>query len=215
MQVNEAIFKLRRSFSSKELDINSVTADPFELFSIWMKEALDSEILDPNAMVLATSSLEKIPSARIVLLRKFDEKGFVFFTNYESQKAADLQHNKNVSLLFFWAELERQIRIIGTAERISTGESSEYFSSRPREHQISAWASKQSRVIENRKSLEIKFDEIKKEFEGKPIPLPEFWGGYRVVPNKFEFWQGRESRLHDRVCYSFEKELWRIERLAP
>jgi pyridoxamine 5'-phosphate oxidase len=215
MQVNEAIFKLRRSFSSKELDIYSVSADPFELFSIWMKEALDSEILDPNAMVLATSSIDKIPSARVVLLRKFDHKGFVFFTNYESQKAADLQNNKNVSLLFFWAELERQIRIIGTAERISTGESSEYFSSRPREHQISAWASKQSSVIENRKSLEIKFDDIKKEFKGKPIPLPEFWGGYRVVPNKFEFWQGRESRLHDRICYSFEKETWRIERLAP
>jgi pyridoxamine 5'-phosphate oxidase len=215
MQVNEAIFKLRRSFSSKELDIYSVSADPFELFSNWMKEALDSEIHDPNAMVLATSSVEKIPSARIVLLRKFDEKGFVFFTNYESQKAAHLQHNKNVSLLFFWAELERQIRITGTAERISTGESSEYFSSRPRDNQISAWASKQSSVIQNRKMLENKFDEMNKKFEGKPIPLPPFWGGYKVIPQKIEFWQGRENRLHDRICYTLAEGTWKIERLSP
>jgi pyridoxamine 5'-phosphate oxidase len=212
---SEALSKLRRSFTLKVLRKFSVSPNPVEQFAIWMNEALDSAILDPNAMVLSTVSVEGIPSARIVLLRNFDEKGFVFFTNYESAKANDLQSNNNVSLLFFWAELERQIRVTGIAEKISQEESEEYFNSRPREHQMSAWASKQSSVIENRKTLEDKFDEMKKHFEGKHIPLPPFWGGFRVVPQKFEFWKGRESRLHDRICYRNETGEWKIQRLSP
>ncbi len=212
---NEAILKLRRSYTLKELGKSSVSHNPFEQFAVWMKEALDSSILDPNAMVLATASGEGTPSARIVLLRNFDEKGFVFFTNYESSKANDLANNKNVSLLFFWAELERQIRISGKVKKVSKVESQLYFATRPRESQLGAWASNQSSVIASREVLEKKFEEIRKKFEGKSIPLPPFWGGYRVTPKKFEFWQGRESRLHDRISFKLEAGQWKIERLAP
>lgn len=212
---NEVILKFRRSYTLKELGKSSVSPNPFEQFAVWMKEALDSSILDPNAMVLATASGEGIPFARIVLLRKFDEKGFVFFTNYESSKANDLANNKNVSLLFFWAELERQIRISGKVKKVSKVESQLYFATRPRESQLGAWASNQSSVIASREVLEKKFEEIRKKFEGKSIPLPPFWGGYRVTPKKFEFWQGRESRLHDRISFKLEAGQWKIERLAP
>ena len=212
---NNEISKLRRSYSLKELSENSVLSNPISQFSVWMNEAISSNLLEPNAMILATASKEGIPSVRTVLLKGFDESGFVFYTNYESAKASNLIENPAASLLFLWLELERQIRITGKVEKASRVESEKYFSSRPRESQLGAWASKQSSVIASREVLEKKFEEMREKFEGKEIPLPPFWGGYRVIPNKIEFWQGRESRLHDRICYALEKEVWKIERLSP
>jgi len=180
-----------------------------------MNEAISSNLLEPNAMILATANKDGAPSARTVLLKGFDERGFVFYTNYESAKAKNLSENPIASLLFFWAELERQARIEGKVEQVSKADSEEYFRSRPRESQLGAWASKQSSVIASREVLEKKFEEMRKKFEGKEIPLPPFWGGYRVIPQSIEFWQGRESRLHDRICYSFENGKWKIERLSP
>lgn len=212
---NSDLSKLRRSYSLKELSENSVSPDPFSQFSFWMHEAINSNLLDPNAMTLATATKEGIPSARTVLLRGFDDKGFLFFTNYESSKAKDLIANPVASLLLFWVELERQVRISGKVEKVRREDSEKYFVSRPQGHQLGAWASKQSKIISSREILEKQFEEMKKRFENKEVPLPPFWGGYRVIPNKFEFWQGRESRLHDRICYSLEKESWKIERLSP
>jgi pyridoxamine 5'-phosphate oxidase len=180
-----------------------------------MNEALNSDLYEPTAMTLATVNQRGITSVRAVLLKGFDERGFVFFTNYDSAKAKDLEKNPNASLLFFWAELERQIRIVGEVKKVSMEESEEYFSSRPRESQLGAWASKQSKVIASREILENKFEEIKKKYENKPVPLPPYWGGFRVIPNKFEFWQGRENRLHDRIRYRLIKRKWKIERLSP
>jgi pyridoxamine 5'-phosphate oxidase len=212
---NIDISKLRRSYSLKELSENLVSSDPFSQFSLWMNEAMNSKLLDPHAMTLATTTKDGIPSARIVLLRGFNKKGFVFYTNYESLKAKDLMANPNASLLFFWVELERQVRISGKVKKVSQKESEKYFNSRPREHQLGAWASKQSSVIINREVLEKQFEELKIRFENQKIPLPQFWGGYRVIPYKMEFWQGRENRLHDRVCYTLDSGHWKIERLAP
>ena len=183
--------------------------------SLWLDEAISSNLIDPNAMILATANKNRIPSARTVLLKGFDEKGFVFFTNYESAKTKELEENSFASLLFLWLELERQVRITGKTEKVSREESEKYFLTRPQESQLGAWASKQSEVIPNRKILENQFEEIKKRFENKEIPLPPFWGGYKVIPERIEFWQGRESRLHDRICYSSEKGKWKIERLLP
>jgi len=211
---NNDISKLRRSNALKELSEASVSSNPFTQFSVWMNEAIKSNLLDPNAMTLATASKEGIPSARTVLLKGFDERGFVFYTNYESTKAKDLDENPNAALLFLWIELERQVRISGEVEKVSQADSEEYFISRPRESQLGAWASKQSSVIASREVLERQFEEMKKRFENKEIPLPPFWGSYRVIPKRIEFWQGRESRLHDRICYSLEKGKWRIERLS-
>lgn len=215
MKNNNDISNLRRSYSLKELSEDSVSSDPFLQFSIWMNEAMNANLLDPNAMTLATASKNGTPSARTVLLRGFDKSGFVFYTNYESSKAHDLKQNPVASLLFFWVELERQVRISGKVEKISQGESQAYFATRPRESQLGAWASKQSTVISSREALDEQFDEMKKRFENKEIPLPNFWGGYRVSPHKIEFWQGRESRLHDRICYTLNEQNWKIERLSP
>lgn len=212
---NNDISKLRRSNALKELSEASVSSNPFTQFSVWMNEVVNSNLLDPNAMILVTASKEGFPSARTVLLKGFDERGFVFYTNYESAKAKDLDENPNAALLFLWVELERQVRISGKVEKISQADSEEYFSSRPRESQLGAWASKQSSVIESREVLETKYEEMKKRFESKEIPLPPFWGGYRVIPQRIEFWQGRESRLHDRICYTLDAGKWKIERLSP
>lgn len=212
---NNDISILRRSNALKELSEASVSSNPFTQFSVWMNEAVNSNLLDPNAMILVTASKEGFPSARTVLLKGFDERGFVFYTNYESAKAKDLDENPNAALLFLWVELERQVRISGKVEKISQADSEEYFSSRPRESQLGAWASKQSSVIESREVLETKYEEMKKRFESKEIPLPPFWGGYRVIPQRIEFWQGRESRLHDRICYTLDAGKWKIERLSP
>lgn len=212
---NNDISKLRRSNALKELSEASVLSNPFTQFSAWMNEVIDSNLFDPNAVTLATASKEGIPSARTVLLKGFDERGFVFYTNYESTKAKDLDENPNAALLFLWIELERQVRISGEVEKVSQADSEEYFISRPRESQLGAWASKQSSVIASREVLERQFEEMKKRFENKEIPLPPFWGGYRVIPQRIEFWQGRENRLHDRICYTLDAGKWKIERLSP
>lgn len=212
---NNDTSKLRRAYSLKELSENTVLVDPTKQFAVWMNEAIESNLLEPNAMTLATASREGIPSARSVLLKGFDERGFVFYTNYESSKAKDLVNNPFASLLFFWIELERQVRITGKVEQVSQQESVKYFSLRPRDSQLGAWASKQSTVIENRHVLENQYEEMKKRFENIEIPLPTFWGGYRVIAYKFEFWQGRESRLHDRICYTLDSGNWKMKRLSP
>ena len=212
---NNEIANLRREWSSKKLDESNVSSNPFGQFSEWMREAIDAEILDPNAMTLATADKNGVPSARIVLLKSIDEKGLVFYTNYESKKGKELAENPKASVVFFWKELERQLRIVGAVERISKKESKEYFLTRPYESQIGALVSKQSSEIKNRKSLEEKFEEIKNKYPENKVPLPEFWGGFRIVPDRFEFWQGRPNRLHDRIAYLKEKGKWKIVRLSP
>ena len=205
---------LRRDYAGKLLSKVAVDSDPFVQFGVWLDEALHSEIIDANAMTLATVDTECRPSARIVLLKGFDERGFVFFTNYKSRKAADLAANPNVCLSFFWPPIHRQVMIYGTAEKTSLQESENYFRTRPFDSKIAAWASHQSSVIESRSVLEEKFAELRLQYP-EDVPLPPFWGGFRVVPNRFEFWQGRASRLHDRIVYRQADERWIIERLAP
>lgn len=206
---------LRKNYSLNELDETSVDASPFKQFNRWFEEALSSELPEPNAMTLATATLRGKPSARTVLLKSFDESGFIFFTNYGSRKGLEIFENPNAALLFFWVELERQIRIEGKIEKISVEESLEYFRSRPHESQIGAWCSPQSSVIPNRKFLEERFAKLILEFAVGNVPLPNSWGGYKVIPDAFEFWQGRESRLHDRIFYSLADDKWEISRLAP
>lgn len=199
-----------------ELDESMVKADPFQQFEIWFKEAVEAKIPEVTAASLATASKQGRPSARIVLLKQFDERGFVFFTNYNSAKAKDLAENPNAALLFFWEPLERQIRINGIVEKISVKESVEYFCSRPIESQLGAWASMQSTVVAARDVLEMTFASMKKKFKDGKIPTPPHWGGYRIIPDELEFWQGRPSRLHDRICYQKDVEgNWKIVRLSP
>jgi pyridoxamine 5'-phosphate oxidase len=199
----------------KELSEDDVLSNPFEQFNVWFDEANQTEIVEPTAAILSTVGEDNHPSARTILLKEVNEKGFVFYTNYESKKAKDIASNPNISLLFLWKEQQRQVRIVGQSEKISREESEKYFRTRPRESQIGAWASHQSSVIPDRKSLDNKFEEYRKKFGDKEIPLPDFWGGYVIIPNYFEFWQGRPGRLHDRICYKFEDQEWRIFRLAP
>ncbi len=208
---------LRNEYTLKGLSREQLADDPFEQFELWFKQACNAELPEPNAMSLATVSPTGMPSQRIVLLKYFDRQGLVFFTNYESQKAREIADNAQVSLLFFWAELERQVRIAGQGIKISTAESFKYFTTRPRGSQIGAWCSQQSQIISSRQILEMKFDEIKRKFQDREIPLPSAWGGYRVVPQSFEFWQGRPNRLHDRFLYSRfnTTSAWEIQRLAP
>ena len=205
---------IRREYSKKELSKSAVAADPIVQFSNWFHEYLASQPLEPSAMVLSTVGPDAAPAARVVLLKAFDEKGFVFFTNYESAKAKHLAKDPRASLHFFWPELERQIEIRGSAEKVSREESESYFISRPIESRIGAWASKQSSVLRNREELEQRVAETREEFKAE-IPCPTFWGGFRVVPERFEFWQGRPSRLHDRIVYSKLPEGWEIVRLSP
>ncbi|MFO7446317.1 MAG: pyridoxamine 5'-phosphate oxidase [Ignavibacteriaceae bacterium] len=209
------ISELRREYTLKELNQNSVDKNPYKQFKTWMDEVIEANITEPNAMMLGTVSKDGLPSVRTVLLKGMDGKGFVFYTNYESDKAKDMQENPNVSLLFFWKELERQVRIWGSVEKTTREESELYFNLRPFESRLGAWASKQSSVIPGRDYLQTKFKELKKMYEGQQVPLPPFWGGYRVLPFKFEFWQGRESRLHDRLVYLKKDSDWEIVRLAP
>jgi pyridoxamine 5'-phosphate oxidase len=197
---------------------HDVSADPFIQFKNWFTEAVDSQIMEPNAMTLATATVSGRPSARIVLLKSFDQQGFVFYTNYESHKANQLAENPNAALLFCWLELERQVRIEGRVEKVKEAESLEYFQSRPKESQIGAWASPQSRIIPDRAFIEERVQNIQNQYlADKALPLPPFWGGYRVIPDRFEFWQGRESRLHDRIVYQQQpgKQEWQIVRLGP
>ena len=208
--------KLRQNYALQTLSESDVSPDPIVQFSHWFDEAIDSQVLEPNAFSLATATPDGHPSARTVLLKAFDKTDFVFFTNYESRKGEELNTNPHAAMLFTWLDLQRQIRIEGSIEKISTEESLDYFQSRPRESQIGAWASPQSRVIEARELLEKNQVALVKQYEGvEKLPLPPFWGGYRIKPVWFEFWQGRESRLHDRVVYSISKDGWKIGRLAP
>jgi pyridoxamine 5'-phosphate oxidase len=210
------IADIRKDYRLQTLDEAAVAADPIQQFGIWWQEALQSEIVEVNAMTLATANEQGVPSARIVLLKGYDERGFVFFSNYESKKAGDLQVNPMASLVFFWKELERQVRISGRVEKVTELESDQYFQSRPEGSRIGAWASPQSTVISSRQVIEEKVEALQASFEGKEIPRPLHWGGYRVVPSSIEFWQGRSSRLHDRIQYTLQSDdNWVIERLAP
>ena len=207
---------LRRSATGFALDREDLNSDPIEQFEEWFRYACETVPLDPNAVTLSTVDAELRPSSRTVLLKSFDEQGFVFYTNYESRKAADIEANPNVSLLFFWSEAARQVKVRGKAERIPASESLKYFLSRPRGSQVGAWVSNQSSVISSRSLLEAKFQEIKQKFKNKEVPLPSFGGGYRVVPEQIEFWQGRRNRLHDRFEYTKREDgSWEIARLAP
>jgi pyridoxamine 5'-phosphate oxidase len=205
---------LRRDFSSKGLLETDVDLDPVTQFGRWMNDALLSEIPDPNAMTLATVGEDGRPDARVVLLKFYGPDGFAFFTNYESKKGCDLAANPYAILHFFWPQLDRQVSIYGPVEKTSREDSEKYFHSRPVDSQIGAWASNQSRVIESREFLEQRFNEFKEKF-GDEVPLPDFWGGFRLTPERFEFWQGRQNRLHDRIVYSLENESWRTVRLSP
>lgn len=207
---------LRREYASRALTEADAHADPIQQFTVWFEEALKSQLLDVNAMTLATASRAGEPSARIVLLKGADENGFVFYTNYESAKGRDLAENPRACLLLFWAELERQVRITGSVTRTSIEESDLYFHARPIESQISATISPQSRAVRDRSELETRYADFAAEHRGQIVPLPSFWGGYRVRPDTIEFWQGRKSRLHDRLLYTRGAGgAWSRKRLAP
>ena len=211
------ISQFRREYLRGGLSREDLEADPVMQFSLWFDQARKTTISDPTAMALATVNSDGQPSQRTVLLKYYDEKGFVFFTNFGSRKAAEIKENDKVSLLFSWLELERQVMINGRARKISTAESAKYFLTRPKESQLAAWVSSQSHTLSSRQMLLQKFQEMKRKIGEGKVPLPSFWGGYRVEPSEVEFWQGRKSRLHDRFLYTHASDgnSWSVERLAP
>lgn len=209
------IADLRRQYGRAELKREDLDASPFVQFKRWMDEAVGLNLVDANAMSIATVGTSGEPSIRTVLLKAFDERGFVFYTNLESTKAKQISENPNVALLFYWREFERQVKIRGRATRLTTAEVAKYFLSRPRESRIAAWASPQSRIIDAREMLEQKFEEMVRKFSEGEVPVPSFWGGFRVAPRTIEFWQGGAHRLHDRFQYADEVSGWRIDQLAP
>jgi pyridoxamine 5'-phosphate oxidase len=212
--MNTSIADIRKDYTLKSLSEEDVANNPFDQFAIWWNEAIASNIDEVNAMTLATVSKEFKPSARIVLLKDYDTNGFTFFTNYNSQKGEDLLQNPNATICFFWKELQRQVRIEGVVEKVSNEINDTYFNSRPEGSKLGAWASPQSKVIESRNVLIENEAKFKEQF-GNEIKRPPHWGGYRLIPNYLEFWQGRSNRLHDRICYKLENDSWKIERLAP
>lgn len=214
--MDKTIADLRQDYTLQGLSETDVNSNAFVQFKEWFDQALNAEILEPNAMMVATTTAEGKPSARMVLLKDFDERGFVFYTNYNSQKAQELAENPQAALVFWWAELQRQVRICGWVEKISDEESDKYFYSRPFSSRLGAWASNQSEVIENREVLERQLEELQQQYYNKDVPRPPHWGGIRVIPSEIEFWQGRSSRLHDRLVYrKVEDGGWKIERLSP
>ena len=215
MMKNHSLHSIRRDYLQGELREENINQNPFNQFSVWFSQAMEKDDQDPTAMTLATVDQSGSPSARIVLLKQFSEQGFDFYTNYESKKGNDITFNNNVALLFYWSGLERQVRITGQAERLSANEADEYFLSRPTGHQLASHASPQSKVIPNREYLVDRLSEFKKQFSSEEMKRPENWGGYRVVPNSIEFWQGGSARLHDRIKYTLKDNVWVIERLAP
>ena len=206
--------QLRNDYALKSLDERDVDADPLKQFGVWMVEAIHAQAPEPTAMALATASAKGRPAARIVLLKGVDPRGFVFYTNYDSRKGRELAANPQAALTFLWKELERQVRIEGSVEKVSAAESNAYYATRPLGSRIGAWASPQSERIENRAWLEKRWEELGRQ-HGENPPLPPNWGGYRVIPDYLEFWQGRRSRLHDRIAYTRSGNAWKIARLAP
>ena len=206
---------LREEYRGAGLNESDLDANPVEQFRRWFDEALAANLHEPNAMTIATATPDGQPSARIVLLKGYDERGFVFYSNYDGRKGRELEENPRCALLFYWGELERQVRIEGRAGRVPDRESDVYFASRPRGSRLGAWASAQSREVEGRGVLEDRLRELEAEYEGREVPRPPFWGGYRVEPDLFEFWQGRENRLHDRLVYRRSEGSWKVARLQP
>jgi len=214
MSLGKNLADLRKSYEREKLEEADVAQDPLEQFTRWMQQAIDAQIPEPNAMTLATVSKENRPSTRPVLIKGCDERGIVWYTNYESRKARQISMNPWASLQFHWVELERVVRIEGKVEKVSTEESEAYYRSRPLDSRIAAWASPQSEVIADRKALEKRVEELNRKYGENP-PLPPNWGGLRLVPERWEFWQGRKNRLHDRIVYRKEMGKWLRERLAP
>ena len=206
---------LRNEYEYSGITRKNVAASPFTQFSQWMREVIESGEKEPTAMTLSTMGTDGFPHSRIVLLKFIDQEGFIFFTNYNGAKGKDIALNNAVGLHFFWSNLERQIKIVGYAEKTSRQISENYFQSRPVESQISAWASNQSEEVPSREYLEKQYETYRRKFKDKPVPLPPHWGGYRVIPQKIEFWQGRINRLHDRILYIKEADKWEIRRIAP
>lgn len=214
--MDSSIADLRQNYTLAGLSEADINSNPIEQFKVWFQQALDADLLEPNAMTLATATPDGKPTARIVLLKGVDERGFVFYTNYESQKGQQLVANPYAALVFLWDKLERQIRIEGKVVKLDIEESEEYFHSRPKASQLGAWASNQSQVIPSREVLEQRLEGLKTEYQDKTVPIPEHWGGFRVIPNRIEFWQGRPSRLHDRLNYDLQDDgSWKVARLSP
>lgn len=213
--MTQSIADLRQNYTLQALNEADVDPDPIRQFQRWLDQAIAAELPEPNAMTLATATRDGIPSARIVLLKGLDARGFAFYTNYESRKGQELAENPQAALVFLWTVLERQVRIEGQVEKVAAAETDAYFQSRPLASRLGAWASEQSRVIRDREVLEQRFAELKATYADEMVPRPPHWGGYRVIPHQIEFWQGRTSRLHDRLRYRLEQGNWRIDRLSP
>ena len=213
--MNRAVADLRQNYTLAGIAEADTASNPFKQFATWFEQAVSAELPEPNAMTLATATADGKPSARLVLLKDYSERGFVFYTNYNSIKGQQLSANPWAALVFWWAELERQVRIEGKVEKLSTQESDTYFHSRPWGSQLGAWVSEQSQIIPSREVLDQRLEQLKAQYADKEIPRPPHWGGFRVIPSLIEFWQGRPSRLHDRLCYRFEDGNWTRERLSP
>jgi pyridoxamine 5'-phosphate oxidase len=215
MRLRKSINNLRREYKLNKLSEETVQKNPFNQFELWFRNVIKLDLPEQNAMILATADKNAKPTARVVLLKGFSKLGFKFFTNYNSNKGKNLSENSSASLLFYWDVLERQVRIEGKIKKLLKTESQKYFDTRPIASRLAAWASEQSKIIPDREFLELRYKIFEKKFSEKKIPLPPNWGGYILVPNYFEFWQGRENRLHDRICYKKQKGKWKIFRLAP